>query len=105
MHFLLAAGFHFVDFFHPLRYWGYQFWSGIGSDIGELAIVGGLITIVRRIQCQTPWCFRFGRHRTADGLHHLCNKHHPDLPNHKLSLEEIQARHYLAKTPQETQPS
>lgn len=78
---------------HPLHGNGYQWHSGIGSDIQELAIFGTVIALVKHANCDAPRCFRYGPHRTADGHHKLCRKHHPDLPNHKLSLHEIRLRH------------
>ena len=51
----------------------------------------------RHHMCGAPWCVRPGPHPTADGMHHLCRKHHPDLPNHKLTLAEIHLRHHQAK--------
>lgn len=95
-HLLLASGFGLDDFFHPLRYWGYQFWSGIGSDFSEVTLLGIVLGTFRHVNCQTPWCLRFGRHQTADG-HHVCRKHHPEMPNGRASLEEIHQRHYAAK--------
>jgi hypothetical protein len=54
----------------------YNFWSGFGSDIGEIAIIGGLITVVRRHNCEVRGCWRLGRHRTA-AAHQVCRRHHP----------------------------
>jgi hypothetical protein len=79
---------------HPLENAGYQFWSGLGSDLGYIA---GLIALWRHLNCGAPRCLRIGRHPTADGQHHLCRKHHPDLANHKPSLAEIRDRHQQAK--------
>lgn len=65
----------------------YLFWSGIGSDITELAIIGGLISIYRRHNCGVRWCCRLGRHEFTDpggGMTHLlCRKHHPMHPGRK----------------------
>jgi hypothetical protein len=94
---IASSGFHFVDFFHPLRYWGYQFWSGIGSDISEITLVGIALAAFRRINCHSPWCWRIGHHPTADGHFKLCRRHHPDLADKPLSLEEIHRRHRNAK--------
>ncbi len=55
----------------------YGFWSGVGSDIAELAIIGGLITMVRQHNCEVHKCWRLGRHKTAAG-HRACRRHHPD---------------------------
>jgi hypothetical protein len=79
--------------FHPLFGKGYQFWSGAGSDISELTLLGIALGAWKHVNCAVPWCVRFGRHPTADGLHKLCRRHHPDLPSRRLSLDEIHARH------------
>lgn len=61
--------------------------------IALLGYSGLLVSVWRRINCDAPGCLRIGRHSTSDGHHHLCRVHHPDVPSHKLSLEEIHARH------------
>ena len=78
----------------PLHGDGYQWWSGLGSGSAWIAAVA---VGWRHLNCQTPRCLRLGRHPTADGLHKLCRKHHPDLPNRSLKLEEIHRMHHAAK--------
>ena len=55
----------------------YGFFSGFGSDIGELAILGGMIAFYRSHNCHEPRCWRFGQ-IMADGHTRSCWKHHPD---------------------------
>jgi hypothetical protein len=81
---------------HPLHGNAYQWWSGPGSDLGEVTLIGLLIAAYRHINCEAPRCPRRGPYKTADG-HKLCRKHHPDLPDHRLSLREIHFRHHKAK--------
>jgi hypothetical protein len=71
----------------------YLAWSGIGSDLGELAIVGGLITQARNANCEVHGCWRLGRHRTAAG-HRVCRFHHPD---EHLTAERAAAEHEDAR--------
>jgi hypothetical protein len=52
----------------------YGFWSGIGSDIGEVAILGGVISLYRKHSCHTSGCWRIGKH-TVDGTP-WCSRHH-----------------------------
>jgi hypothetical protein len=52
----------------------YAFWSGAGSDIGELAIIGGMVTLVHKHNCHQRQCWRVGRH-IVDGTP-WCNRHH-----------------------------
>jgi hypothetical protein len=75
---------------HPLKGNGYQWWSGLAGEAGWIV---GLLTFWRHVNCHSPGCLRIGSHRTADGLHRLCRRHHPDLPNRRLSLAEIHERH------------
>jgi len=83
-----------VDYTVPYGHWvWYNFESGSGSDLGEIAIAGGLIAIVRRHNCEVHGCWRLGRHRTAAG-HMVCRKHHPE--DH-LTKEAVKAAHYAAK--------
>jgi len=57
----------------------YQFWSGVGSDIGELAILGAVIGAYRKAECHAQGCHRFGRF--AHGHYRLCHVHHPGVPS------------------------
>ena len=45
----------------------YGFWSGIGSDLSYLAILG---VAWHHLNCHTDGCWRIARHRT-----HYCRKH------------------------------
>jgi len=70
----------------------YGFLSGTGSDISELAIIAGLVTVVRRHNCEVKRCWRLGRHGTAAG-HNVCRRHHPD--GH-LTVEHVHRMHRAA---------
>ena len=65
---------------HPLHGNGYQWWSGEGSDIGEAAIIGGLVAILRRHNCHEYRCWRLAWHPDPETGHPLCKRHHPDHP-------------------------
>lgn len=71
----------------------YLAWSGVGSDVGEVAIVGGLIAMIRRHNCEIKGCWRLGRHKTAAG-HAVCRRHHPD--GH-LTVAQVHAAHHAAR--------
>ena len=70
----------------------YLGWSGAGSDLGELAIIGGLAGVLRRHNCEIHGCWRLGRHTTA-AAHRVCRHHHPDGP---LSHQDVLAAHRQA---------
>ena len=52
----------------------YGFWSGVGSDISELAIVGAVLGAYRKHNCHAKGCWRVGRH-SVDGTP-WCDRHH-----------------------------
>lgn len=68
---------------HPLEGLGYDFWSGIGSDFGQVTLITGLVFGAWRYKKQhechveTPKnCHRFGRPVPGTG-HVACRLHHP----------------------------
>lgn len=79
-------------FWHPLQGVGYQFWSGIASDVGELTIVSGLAAVYWSHTCHVGRCLRFGRHRLAGGKYAVCRHHLPGAPE-KLTVAHIHAEH------------
>ena len=56
----------------------YGFWSGFGSDLSELAIVGALAAMVRQHNCEVHRCWRLGRHVVEGTGLRVCRKHHPE---------------------------
>jgi hypothetical protein len=103
----LAASF-FHDILNPLGYCatagsraavsgcrGYNFWSGIGSDFGQLtlltAVIGLGIASWRRHNCEVGGCWRLCWHHTAAG-DHVCKRHHPVGPKtHEQVLDDHHA--------------
>jgi hypothetical protein len=70
----------------------YLAWSGVASDISELAILGAMAAWLRKHNCEVSGCWRLGRHVTAAG-HTVCRAHHPDgAPTH----QEVIAAHKAA---------
>ena len=72
----------------------YNFWSGAGSDFGELTLVAGLLAIYKsHLNCHEPRCPWPSRHvYDLDGQQvKLCVKHHPDFS--KLKAGQVQAHH------------
>lgn len=58
----------------PLHGAGYQFWSGIGSDV---FLVTGAAAFYKHVNCEQPGCWRFG-HRHPDHGRPTCRKHYHD---------------------------
>lgn len=55
----------------------YLWWSGMGANIGEFAIVGSLLSGVRHHNCHVRGCWRVGRHPVVDTGYVVCRRHHP----------------------------
>jgi hypothetical protein len=67
----------------------YLWWSGIGADLGYLAVFASLVAVIRRHNCEVHRCWRLGRHATAAG-HHVCRRHHPD---DSLTAQDVARAH------------
>lgn len=86
-----------VDYGLPYGHWGwYNAWSGIGSDLGELTLAGGLAAVYRKHQCHRRRCWRFGHHDFTDEktsvTYRLCRKCHPAHPGSRALT-----RHHIAR--------
>ena len=76
----------------------YNFWSGFGSDLGEVTLISavaiGVYTGVRKVNCHTKGCWRIGHHSLEGTPYILCRHHHPYIPNEGASHERILALHH-----------
>jgi hypothetical protein len=70
----------YTYFVHVLSGNGYQFWSGIGSDVGEVTILGLVLVWWRTHNCHIHRCWRISWHPHPVHGHPVCRKHYP---NHK----------------------
>lgn len=68
-------------FWHPLgnctpepNCKGYQLWSGVASDIGEVTLATGLLVVLKHMNCGNKGCWRMGYRHPEHG-HHMCGKH------------------------------
>jgi hypothetical protein len=79
----------------------YDFYSGSGSDLGELAIGLGLFSVYRKHNCHATRCWRIGQYMVDDTTI-ACRRHHPN-PHlfAKLSRADLRARWaiYVEKRP------
>jgi hypothetical protein len=76
-------------FWHPLQNGnGYNFWSGFGSDLGEVtlvtAIVAGFFGAYRHHNCHVKRCWRPGHIDPAVGAP-ACSQHHSQGHKHGVS--------------------
>ena len=79
---------------------GYAFFSGIGSDLTELLVLGGLIALYRKHNCNVKGCWRiqWREYVDADGVkHQWCRHHHPDKPVRRQDVAEFIREHEARK--------
>lgn len=61
---------------------GYGFWSGVGSDISEITLVGAVFALLgafwRNHDCHVIGCWRLSWMPHPVHGHPVCRKHHPD---------------------------
>lgn len=72
----------------------YAWWSGAGSDISELVLLGGLYALLRKHNCHVHRCWRIGRLPVEiDGASYVvCRRHHPrGAPTHE-DLRQVALR-------------
>jgi hypothetical protein len=74
----------------------YAAWSGWVSDLGEVVLIGGIITAVRHINCHVKGCPRLGKHPVDGTPYKVCAKHHPDIPNTAPTHADVLAAHQEA---------
>jgi hypothetical protein len=70
----------------------YAFWSGAGSDIGEVTLIGAVLVAVRRVNCHDKGCWRIVTHPVDGTPFKACHKHHPVLSKQPRITAEIMAK-------------
>lgn len=69
----------------------YLWWSGVGANLGEFAIVGALFAHYKRHVCHVDaprFCWRLGMHPVAGTPYKTCKRHHPTVPA-RISADHI----------------
>ena len=72
----------------------YDFWSGFGSDLSELAILGSIVVVYRRHKCAA--CLRLalrGPHGEVAGTHYRTCHKHTNGPDHAQLSHRHAVRH------------
>jgi len=59
------------------RSW-YNFWSGIGADLGGFAVVGALVGVYRKHNCHVHGCWRIATQQVVGTSWVVCHHHHPE---------------------------
>lgn len=56
----------------------YDFWSGLGADIGGLTILGAAVGAYRRHNCHVHGCWRIAKQEVVGTSWMVCHRHHPE---------------------------
>jgi hypothetical protein len=56
----------------------YNFWSGIGADLGSFAFVGAVIGVYRKHNCHVHGCWRIAKQQVVGTSWVVCHHHHPE---------------------------
>jgi hypothetical protein len=84
---------HYSGSNNPAGPW-YGWWSGAGSDLGEIVLFGAILGVFHHHNCMTKGCWRLGKH--VEGTPYVaCPKHHPAHQGDKrnVSLDVISDAH------------
>ena len=73
----MGVGHWLLNFFGINNLSGYGFFSGIGSDLGEVALIVAIIAVYRKHNCHAQGCWRISRHPVEGTPWVVCRKHHP----------------------------
>ena len=82
---------------HPLQGPGYQFWSGIASDLGEITLVTGLAGLYWHRTCHVGRCWRPAKHEVVGTPYKVCRKHHPAVPDRVTAEHIVDARDHVRR--------
>jgi hypothetical protein len=55
----------------------YDFWSGLGADLGGLAFVGAGLGLYRKHNCHVHGCWRIAKQQVIGTSWVVCHHHHP----------------------------
>jgi hypothetical protein len=56
----------------------YDFWSGLGADIGGIAFVGAALGLYRKHNCHVHGCWRIAKQQVVGTSWVVCHRHHPE---------------------------
>jgi hypothetical protein len=68
---------HFLGADDAEGHW-YNFWSGFGADLGQIALFGAAIGLYRKHNCHVHGCWRIAKQQVEGTQWMVCHHHHPD---------------------------
>jgi hypothetical protein len=76
----------------PGDHW-YNFWSGFGSDLGEVTLLSLIVAGFRHVNCHTKGCPRIGRYEVVVNgqKYKVCRTCHQRAGHDELTTEHLDA--------------
>ena len=75
----------------------YGFWSGFGSDLGEVTLLGAIIATYKHKNCHTRHCWRLAKHEVEGTPYKVCRRCHPTIADKSPTRADIHAAHHWAR--------
>lgn len=97
LHLASATSLSWWWLWHPLAGPGYQFWSGIASDVGEVTLLAGLIALLRHHNCAVRSCWRMGLRKPTAAGDFVCRRHAPTGHHDKTHAQVLSDHHEAAR--------
>ena len=83
----------------------YNFWSGMGADLGQVALIGAAIGLYRKHLCHVHRCWRLAKQPVEDTTWLVCHKHHPDGKPTGATMARLAAEKQARPAAREVQTS
>ena len=75
----------------------YDFWSGLGADIGGLAFVGAAFGLYRKHNCHVHRCWRIAKQQVIGTSWVVCHHHHPEGRPSAAQVAQVHSRNLEAE--------
>ena len=69
----------------------YGFWSGFGSDLGEITLIGLVAGIIKHQNCHVKGCKSVFTHPVVGTPFKVCKRHHPAMKRIVTHLDIVKA--------------
>ena len=75
----------------------YNFWSGLGADVGQVALFGAAIGIYRKHNCHVHRCWRIAKQQVEGTTWMVCHRHHPEGKPTEATMTALAAKRRAAE--------
>ena len=75
----------------------YNFWSGLGADVGGLAFLGAAFGLYRKHNCHVHGCWRIAKQQVIGTSWVVCHRHHPEGRPTAEQVAQVHSRNLAAE--------